>query len=270
MTTELDLFSTVTPAQRHATLAAEIKQHDDLYFQKATPIISDFAYDRLVQQLKEIETQHPALRTAASPSQNVGEQPTKGFAVHQHASPMLSLDKAYTEEEVRNLITRAQNLSSVPLAWTIEPKVDGLAVALIYNDGQLQVGSTRGDGVAGDNITANLKVIHGVPHCIDAPGRIEIRGEVYLAKADFHSLNSAIIAAGEEPFANPRNAAAGSLKLHNSAEVAHRRLRFLAYQSEDLAPRPICVPHTQNDRHRGVCGGGKGWRPAAIPGRGRT
>ena len=183
---------------------------------------------------------------------------------------MLSLDKAYTEEEVRNLITRAQNLSSVPLAWTIEPKVDGLAVALIYNDGQLQVGSTRGDGVAGDNITANLKVIQGVPHCIDAPGRIEIRGEVYLAKADFHSLNSAIIAAGEEPFANPRNAAAGSLKLHNSAEVAHRRLRFLAYQREDLAPRPICVPHTQNDRHRGVCGGGKGWRPAAIPGRGRT
>jgi DNA ligase (NAD+) len=221
---------------RHVELAAEIRRHDHLYYVQTRPAISDQEYDRLYRELSDLEQDHPALRTPDSPTQRVGGEPLKSFASVRHQAPMLSLDNTYSQDEVRDFLARVQRLlPDEKLVWTVEPKIDGLAVNLRYDQGQLTVGSTRGDGTLGDDITANLKTIRSIPLKIHSGGDfplpqvLEVRGEVYLPLAGFKKLNEQRVASGEEPFVNPRNAAAGSLKQLDPRLVAQRPLNALFY-----------------------------------------
>ena len=224
----------MTPAEtsaRHAALAGEIRRHDHAYYVEARPAISDSEYDRLYRELLDLERDFPALATADSPSQRVGGKPLSAFQSSVHRARMMSLDNTYSQAEVREFVARVQKLlPDETLEWVVEPKVDGLAINLRYEHGLLTVGATRGDGTTGDDITANLKTIRSLPLRLPAaPALMEVRGEVFLAKESFARLNAERVAAGEEPFANPRNAAAGSLKQLDPALVAHRRLGILLY-----------------------------------------
>jgi DNA ligase (NAD+) len=222
--------------KRHAELAAEIRRHDHLYYVQDRPDISDQEYDRLYRELGDLETAFPELRTPDSPTQRVGGEPVKFFQPVRHQAPMLSLDNTYSQDEVRNFVARVQRLlPEEKLEWTVEPKIDGLAVSLRYENGRLVTGSTRGDGVMGDDITANLKTIRSIPLTILAKGKeelprvLEVRGEVYLPRAGFKKMNEQRVAAGEEPFVNARNAAAGSLKQLDPKTVAQRPLAAIFY-----------------------------------------
>jgi DNA ligase (NAD+) len=228
--------SNLTAAQakaRHDELAAEIRRHDHLYHVQARPVISDLAYDRLYRQLADLETEFPDLVTPDSPTQRIGGQPLKAFAQTAHLRPMLSLDNTYSQSEVRSFVTRVQKLlRGQTLAWTVEPKIDGLAVNLRYENGILTIGSTRGDGTRGDNITSNLKTIRSLPLRLspkNVPRVLEVRGEVYMTRAGFQKLNAERTAAGEEAFVNPRNSAAGSLKQLDPRIVAKRPLAIVLY-----------------------------------------
>ncbi len=222
---------------RHADLVEQIRQHDYLYYVEAAPVVSDRAYDELYQELLKIEAAFPELATADSPSQRVGGQPIKEFKPVRHLAPMLSLDNTYSQEEVREFVSRAQRfLPGQTLDWSVEPKVDGVAVSLRYEEGQFIVGATRGDGTTGDDITTNLRTIRSIPvklrKRIDGqkpPQTMEVRGEVYLTTTGFAKLNAERKAAGEELFANPRNAAAGSLKQLDPRIVAKRPLDLVLY-----------------------------------------
>ena len=230
---------------RHAELVEEIRRHDYAYYVLARPTITDREYDRLYHELLDLEKQFPPLVTPDSPTQRVSGQPLKQFKQVQHRLPMLSLDNTYSQEEVRDFVNRVQKLlPNEKLDWIVEPKVDGVAINLQYEQGVFTCGSTRGDGTTGDDITANLKTIRSIPsrlHCRTAgspvptgpsgagkqdacPTLLEVRGEVYLTKAGFERLNAARRSAGEEEFANPRNAAAGSLKQLDPSIVAQRGL----------------------------------------------
>lgn len=217
---------------RHAALADEIRRHDHAYYVEAKPRISDAEYDRLYRELLDLEKQFPDLDTPDSPSQRVGGTPLSAFQPHSHAVPMMSLDNTYSQEEVRLFVARVQKLlPDEPLEWTVEPKVDGLAISLRYEDCVFTVGATRGDGATGDDITANLKTIRSIPLRLErktggttVPDVLEVRGEVFLTLAGFKKLNIERVAAGEEAFANPRNAAAGSLKQLDPKLVAPRPL----------------------------------------------
>jgi DNA ligase (NAD+) len=229
---------------KHAELAAEVRRHDQLYHVQAKPVISDQEYDRLYRRLADLEKEFPALATADSPTQRVGGEPIKAFKQSRHLAPMLSLDNTYSQEEVRQFVRRAQKLlPDEKLVWTVEPKVDGLAVNLRYENGSLVTGATRGDGTNGDDITSNLKTIRSVPlkmlHKGSIPALIEVRGEVFMTREGFKKLNAERVAAGEEPFANPRNSAAGSLKQLDPRIVAKRPLGAVFYgigsvEGEDL------------------------------------
>ena len=215
-----------------AQLREEIRKHDRLYYQDAAPIISDREYDRLYKQLIDLETQFPDLLTPDSPTQRVGGKPLEAFAQIQHRAPMLSLDNTYSEGEVANFYKRITRLlpdEKIPVV--IEPKVDGVAVSVMYENGRLKYASTRGDGLVGDDITQNVKTIRSVPHQLrgDAPDIFEVRGEAYLDKAGFEKLNQERKAAGLSLFANPRNAAAGSLKHLDPKAVARRPLGIVFY-----------------------------------------
>ncbi|HEY2951412.1 MAG TPA: NAD-dependent DNA ligase LigA, partial [Verrucomicrobiae bacterium] len=219
---------------RHAELAEEIRRHDHAYYIEARPAISDREYDKLYRELLDLERAFPDLAAPDSPSQRVGGQPVSAFQPSHHLAPMMSLDNTYSQEEVRQFVERVQRL--VPderLEWLVEPKVDGVAINLRYENGALAVGATRGDGTTGDDITANLKTIHSLPLRLRAgserPRLIEVRGEVYLTKDGFAKLNEERAAAGEEVFANPRNAAAGSLKQLDARLVARRPLDITLY-----------------------------------------
>ena len=195
-------------------LREEIRKHDRLYYEEAAPIISDREYDRLYKELVDLETQFPDLVTPDSPTQRVGGKPLKAFEQVAHLIPMLSLDNTYSEEEVKNFYARIQRLlpkENIPVV--IERKVDGVAVSLIDENGRLRQAATRGDGNVGDDITQNIRTIRSVPHQLrsGAPDVFEVRGEAYLDKAGFEKLNKERKAAGLPLFANPRNAAAGSL-----------------------------------------------------------
>jgi DNA ligase (NAD+) len=217
---------------RHEELAAEIRRHDHLYYIQAQPAIGDQEYDRLYRQLLDLEEQYPELRTPDSPTQRVGGHPVKSFHPEKHWAPMLSLDNTYSQAEVRNFVTRVQKLlPNEALTWTVEPKVDGLAVNLRYENGALTVGATRGDGTTGDDITSNLKTIRSLPLKLRQPwqGVLEVRGEVYMTREGFKKLNAGRAAAGLEVFANPRNAAAGSLKQLDPRIVAKRPLDAVFY-----------------------------------------
>jgi DNA ligase (NAD+) len=219
-------------AKRIEQLRGEIRKHDRLYYEEAAPIISDRDYDRLYKELVDLESQFPALVTPDSPTQRVGGKPLKAFEQVSHLVPMLSLDNTYSEEEVKNFYARIQRLlpdEKIPVV--IEPKVDGVAVSLIYETGKLRQAATRGDGNVGDNITQNIRTIRSVPERLrdGAPKLLEARGEVYMDRKGFEKLNDERKKQDLPLFANPRNAAAGSLKQLDPAIVAKRPLGVVLY-----------------------------------------
>ena len=219
-------------AKRIQQLREEIRKHDRLYYEEAAPIISDREYDRLYKELVDLETQFPDLITPHSPTQRVGGKPLKAFEQVSHVIPMLSLDNTYSEEEVKNFHARIRRLlpnEKIPVV--IEPKVDGVAVSLIYENGRLRQAATRGDGNVGDNITQNIRTIRSVPERLRdaAPKLLEVRGEVYMDRKGFEKLNDERKREGLPLFANPRNAAAGSLKQLDPAIVAKRPLGVVFY-----------------------------------------
>jgi DNA ligase (NAD+) len=233
---------------RHAELAEEIRRHDYSYYVLAQPSISDRDYDRLYHELLDLEKEFPDLVTADSPSQRVGGTPLKEFKPVKHLLPMLSLDNTYSQQELRDFVARVQRiLPNEILDWMVEPKVDGVAISLRYEKGSFAIGATRGDGSTGDDITPNLRTIRSIPQRLhenkkDAtPTLVEVRGEVFLTKSGFEKLNAERKAGGEETFANPRNAAAGSLKQLDARLVAKRPLDIVVYglgSVEGVAKQP--------------------------------
>jgi DNA ligase (NAD+) len=214
------------------TLRRDITEHNRRYYEEAAPSISDREYDELYKELVDLETQFPKLVTPDSPTQRVGGKPLQVFAQIQHRVPMLSLDNTYSEEEVANFYKRIMRLlpeEKIPVV--IEPKVDGVAVSVMYENGKLKYAATRGDGSVGDDITQNIKTIKSVPHQLRgaAPKVFEVRGEAYLDKSGFEKLNKEREAAGLPLFANPRNAAAGSLKHLDPGVAATRPLGMIFY-----------------------------------------
>jgi DNA ligase (NAD+) len=219
-------------AKRIRELRGEIRKHDRLYYEEAAPVISDREYDRLYRELVDLEKQFPDLVTPDSPTQRVGGKPLEAFTQIQHRVPMLSLDNTYSEEEVANFykrITRLLPNEKIPVV--IEPKVDGVAVSLLYENGRLRHAATRGDGFVGDDITQNIKTIRSIPERLRgaAPKLFEARGEVYMDKHGFEKLNEERRKAGLPLFANTRNAAAGSLKNLDPGIVAKRPLGIVFY-----------------------------------------
>ena len=231
--------------QRHAELAEDIRRHDRAYYVEAQPTVSDREYDQLYRELLDLEAAHPELRTPDSPSQRVGGEPIDGFETVRHAVPMMSLDNTYSQEEVREFVERVQKLlPGESLDWVVEPKADGIAISLRYEGGQFTVGATRGDGVAGDDVTANLRTIRSIPLRLqplgqaDAPAVFEARGEVIMTRSGFEIMNQARESEGEPLFANPRNATAGSLKQLDPSLVARRPLDIVLYGSGEVAGGP--------------------------------
>ncbi len=222
------------PAQRIAALRTAIQEHNYRYYVLDDPAISDAAYDALMQELRTLEAAHPELLTPDSPTQRVGAPPASHFARIQHPQPMLSLGNAFDEADLLAWHERVRRLlgADATITFVVEPKIDGLAVALTYQDGHLVRGATRGDGEVGEDVTANLRTLASIPLTLRSdqpPASIEIRGEVYMRLADFEALNQRLAAAGERVAANPRNAAAGSLRQKDPAITATRPLRFFAY-----------------------------------------
>ena len=219
-------------AKRVAQLRREIEEHNRRYYQESAPAISDREYDALYRELRDLETQFPKLATPDSPTQQIGDKPLKGFGQITHRVPMLSLDNTYSEEEVTDFYRRMERLlpnKKIPVV--IEPKVDGIAVSVLYEKGKLQYAATRGDGTVGDDITQNICTIRTLPKQLkgDVPEILEVRGEAYLNKAGFAKLNAERREAGLPEFANPRNAAAGSLKQLDPAIAAQRPLGLVFY-----------------------------------------
>lgn len=246
----------MTPAEaktRHAQLIEQIRHHDQLYYVMARPAISDREYDRLYHELLALEQQFPDLITPDSPSQRVGGQPLKEFKPVRHLRPMMSLDNTYSEAEVRQFLDRVRRwLPREELEWVLEPKIDGVAVSLRYEDGRFALGATRGDGTTGDDITANLKTIRSlplrlktIPGAAHPPKLLEVRGEVYLPLEQFKKVNAERLAQDEEPFANPRNATAGSLKQLDSRIVAKRGLDLVVYSAGHLEGGEAPARHSE-------------------------
>ena len=234
-----------TSEQRHAELVEEICRHDRAYYAEAQPTISDHNYDQLYRELLDIEAAQPELRTSDSPSQRVGGEPIDGFNTTRHAVPMMSLDNTYSQEEVREFVVRVQKLlPDEHLEWLVEPKADGVAISLRFENGLFTLGTTRGDGVAGDDVTANLRTIRTIPLRFNALGQseapevFEVRGEVIMTRSGFEKLNREREANGEPLFANLRNATAGSLKQLDSALVARRPLDIVLYGSGEIVGGP--------------------------------
>ena len=224
-------------AERIEALRAEIRHHEELYYLHDAPEISDAEFDRLMRELIELETRHPEFQDPTSPTARVGGRPAEGFETVDHAAPMLSLDNAYGEADLREFHARVcrglEKPEDTALAYVAELKIDGLSIALTYEGGRLVRGATRGDGVHGEDVTSNIRVIKAVPLKLrgDVPsGRMELRGEVYLPRAAFAAMNEEREQAGEPLFANPRNAAAGAARTLDSATVAKRGLRAFTYQ----------------------------------------
>ena len=219
------------PTARIAELTEQLNEHNHNYHVLAAPTISDREYDHLLAELQRLEEAHPDLRLPDSPAQRVGGQPTSEFPTVRHSEPMLSLDNSYSPEDLSDFDRRVrQNLPDEEIAYVAELKIDGVALGLTYEDSLLVRAVTRGDGVQGDEITANARTIRSIPLRLRRPGiSCEIRGEVYMEKNAFLDLNARRDEEGEPPFANPRNSTAGSLKLQDPSLVARRNLRYFAY-----------------------------------------
>lgn len=232
-------------------LRRSIEQHAYRYYTLDAPSISDAEYDALIHELRRLETEHPELVTPDSPTQRVGGATLEGFGKVQHPHPMTSLTDAFSREEVQQWLTRAQRLlpAGEPLSFVAEPKIDGLAVALTYEQGLLVRGATRGDGVTGEDITANVRTIRNIPLRIPVandvlpPPVVEVRGEIYMPRDLFAAMNSEREARGEPTFANPRNAAAGSVRQLDPTITACARCgslptRWAMSKASRSAPRP--------------------------------
>jgi len=218
--------------QRVARLREEIQRHNARYFQDAQPEIGDREYDTLVSELRQLEETHPEFRKSDSPTDRVGGEPLDAFSAVAHLVPMQSLDNTYSAAELREFLARVVKLTTrADLSFSIEPKVDGVAISLLYEKGHLIRAATRGDGTRGDDVTQNIRTIRGVPHVLNgiAPDQVEVRGEIFLPKAEFERINHQRDEGGLPAFANPRNAAAGSLKQLDPQSVAKRGLAGIFY-----------------------------------------
>jgi len=229
------------PKSRHAWLVREIRAADDLYYNEDAPALTDAAYDALRRELLDLEAAHPELADS-SPSNSVGATPSGRFGKITHRVPMLSLDNAFSDDDVVDFIARVQRFlnldADTPIPCTAEPKIDGLSAALRYENGVLVEGATRGDGKIGEDVTRNLMTLGDVPKRLsgsDYPDVLEVRGEVYIAHADFTAMNAAQEAKGDKTYMNPRNAAAGSLRQIDPSVTASRPLRFFAYAWGDIS-----------------------------------
>lgn len=230
-------------AKELARLADDIAAHDRAYYQEDAPNVSDAEYDRLRKRNAAIEARFPDLVRADSPSRRVGAAPAEKFAKVRHAVPMLSLDNAFTDEDIADFVARVRRflgLKEGELVFVAEPKIDGLSATLRYENGVFVQGATRGDGVEGEDITANLRTLKDVPLRLhgDAPEIAEVRGEVYMTHADFAALNKRQEKEGKQTFANPRNSAAGSVRQLDSAITASRPLHFFAYTWGEMSKMP--------------------------------
>lgn len=225
-------------ASRAAELREAVARHNEAYYLHDDPLIPDADYDALVRELRSLEELHPEIALADSPTRQVSGAPSVAFSPVTHATPMLSLDNVFDEEELvawSERLRRGLGEIDTEIVFSVEPKIDGLAMSILYVDGALSVAATRGDGRVGEDVTDNVRTIANVPHRLTgraAKGRIEVRGEVFLAKADFAAMNARQRAEGGKEFANPRNAAAGSLRQKDPQLTAQRPLSFLAYQLE--------------------------------------
>jgi DNA ligase (NAD+) len=225
-------------------LAKEIAAHDRRYYQDDAPTVSDAEYDALRQRNNDIEARFPELIRSDSPTRRVGAEPAQKFAKVRHAVPMLSLNNAFGEEDVRDFVERIRRflkLGEEEIAFTAEPKIDGLSLSLRYEDGRLVNGATRGDGTIGEDVTANVRTLADIPQQLKGgkvPDVCEIRGEVYMTKSAFLALNQRQAAAGGQVFANPRNSAAGSLRQKDPAITASRPLGFFAYSWGEMSDMP--------------------------------
>ncbi len=238
----------MTPRQaerEHVRLEAEIKKHDEAYYQKDAPLVPDAEYDALRQRYNAIEERFPDLRTLDSLSRKVGAAPSRGFAKVRHAVPMLSLENAFSETDVTDFVGRIRRFLNLKedeeLAFTAEPKIDGLSMSLRYEDGVLVKAATRGDGAEGEDVTANIRTMKEVPDSLKGkgiPAVCEVRGEVYMTKPDFLALNKRQAEAGEQLYVNPRNTAAGSLRQLDPSITASRPLHFFAYAWGEMSELP--------------------------------
>ncbi len=221
-------------------LRAEIAEHNYRYYVLNAPTISDVEYDSLFRELVQLEEKHPELRNATSPTQRVGAPPSEAFARYEHSSPMLSLANVFDDEELFLFDGRVRGLLGIPqsedMEYETELKIDGLAVSLTYENGSLTAGATRGDGFVGENVTSNLRTIRSIPLALrtqKAPYSLVVRGEAYMLKSEFERLNEDRISHGLEPFANPRNAAAGSIRQQDPAITSKRKLDIFVYGAAD-------------------------------------
>ena len=236
-------------AQRAAKLRTDLDAHNYRYYVEDTPAVSDAEYDSLFRELEAIERDYPALATPDSPTQRVGGQPATEFDPVTHRVPMLSLNNAFADEEAEAFDRRVRTaLGLERVDYAVEPKFDGLAVSLVYEQGRFTLGATRGDGYTGENVTANLRTVRAIPMRLpaDAPPLLEVRGEVLMLKRDFAALNAAQGSAGEKLFVNPRNAAAGALRQLDSSITASRRLAFFAYGVGAVEWGAVKQPATQD------------------------
>lgn len=244
---DLDTLSLEEAESLAERLREVVRRHDHRYYVQDDPLISDPEYDRLYRHLKELEVAFPDVRTPDSPTQRVGGEPIDAFDKHRHPQPLLSLSNAFDRTELREWYERcqrglAERFGEVEPAVVAELKIDGVAIALTYEEGRLEVAATRGDGTVGEDVTHNIRTVHRIPLRIPAgvngrepPEKIEVRGEVFMRKSEFEALNEELVAEGKQPFANPRNAAAGTLRQLDPSVVARRPLSFFAFAVGPMA-----------------------------------
>ncbi|HME62606.1 MAG TPA: NAD-dependent DNA ligase LigA, partial [Candidatus Binatia bacterium] len=259
-------------ARREITeLRRQIEEHNYRYYVLDDPLISDSEYDRLFNRLVELERDYPGLAAPDSPTQKVGAPPLDRFTTVQHTVPMLSLNNARDADELKDFADRIQRFlkHGGAIEYSVEPKIDGLAVELVYLDGKFTVGSTRGDGINGEDITRNLKTIRSIPLSLrsdelPAPGRLEVRGEVFLSLRAFQQMNREREEQGQPVFANPRNAAAGSLKQLDSTVTAKRPLDIFChgYGSVEYADGSLPAGFESHERFRQAL---SGWGLKPVP-----
>src|SRR3954449_12804009 len=233
-------------AARAGELAAQIRYHRERYYRDDEPEVSDAEFDALVRELQPLADEHPALDTADTPLEEVGAPPSATFAPVRHVVAMLSLDNAFDREELAAWYARVERVITDPVVFVGEPKLDGLAVSLLYEDGRLVRAATRGDGETGEDVTANVATIQSIPDTLHdgaVPTRLEVRGEVFMPLASFEELNRRQGEAGDRLFANPRNAAAGSLRQKDPRITASRDLTFDAYQLGVQDGGPVLRSH---------------------------